>query len=193
MAKGSSYERDVCKQLSLWFSCGTRDDLFWRSSNSGGRATMRAKRGKRTMQGHGDIAATDPMGAPLLELLTIELKRGYSSHSFADLLDTLPHRKPRLVAQFIAQAMRSAHEAGTPGWMLVHRRDQKAAMAFVSSNVCAALRAQGALNALQAGFLRGRVRLNGDSVAFAVFQLADFLASVPPGAVRKALAQLKSP
>lgn len=154
---------------------------------------MRAKQGKRTGQGHGDIAATDPMGAPLLELLTIELKRGYSSHSLADLLDTLPHHKPRLVAQFVAQAMRAAHEAGTPGWMLVHRRDQKAAMAFVSGNVCSVLRGLGALRTFTTGFLRGQVRVNGETVGVCVLPLAAFLVSVSPEQVREALQALRKP
>lgn len=131
MAKGSSFERIICKQLSMWWSNGTRDDIFWRSSNSGGRATMRGKKGKSTFGHCGDIAATDPIGQSLLNKVTIELKRGYSKRSCADLLDQLPNRKPTEFEEFIIQAQDAAARAHTPFWMLVQRRDGKKAVVFV--------------------------------------------------------------
>jgi hypothetical protein len=48
MAKGSSFEREIAKLLSLWWSEGMRDDVFYRSHASGGRFTMRRKSGKDT-------------------------------------------------------------------------------------------------------------------------------------------------
>ena len=80
--KGSGFEREVAKALSLWWTEGSRDDVFWRSSNSGGRATARRKRGQRTAGQHGDIAATDPVGEPFLKVVTIELKAGYGRGSW---------------------------------------------------------------------------------------------------------------
>src|SRR5262245_2386383 len=47
-AKGSKFERDLCRQLSLWWSDGKRDDVFWRASQSGGRAKFRGRRGLQT-------------------------------------------------------------------------------------------------------------------------------------------------
>ena len=41
--KGGAWEREFSKYLSLWITEGERDDVFWRSSQSGGRATQRAK------------------------------------------------------------------------------------------------------------------------------------------------------
>ena len=41
--KGSSFERLVCKRMSMWLSKGERDDLFWRSAMSGGRATVQLR------------------------------------------------------------------------------------------------------------------------------------------------------
>jgi hypothetical protein len=57
--KGSSFEREFCKTISLWLSNKNRDDLFWRTSNSGGRYTIRKKSGKETDNQEGDITATD--------------------------------------------------------------------------------------------------------------------------------------
>ncbi|MCL2347114.1 MAG: hypothetical protein FWC50_02515, partial [Planctomycetaceae bacterium] len=56
-----------------------RDDLFWRSSSSGGRATQRTKQGKRTANSAGDIAAMDADAQELLKIFTFELKVGYSN------------------------------------------------------------------------------------------------------------------
>lgn len=129
MSKGSAYEREVCKLLSRWWTDGERDDIFWRSSNSGGRATVRKRQGKGTHGSYGDVAATDPIGEPLLKLFTIELKRGYSDCSVLDLVDALPGTKLQIAA-FIEQAATAAENAGTPYWLLVHRRNRRLPLAI---------------------------------------------------------------
>lgn len=88
--KGSQFEREIPILLSLWWSHGNRDDIFWRR-DSGARAKYRSRAGKHTFGAHGDIIAADPIGVPLTNLLTIELKRGYGKWSFLDVLD-----RPRL-------------------------------------------------------------------------------------------------
>jgi hypothetical protein len=72
--KGSSFEREICKKLSLWISDGKSDDLFWRSAMSGGRATVRTKKGRTTASGHGDITAVTPEGNVLTDHFVIECK-----------------------------------------------------------------------------------------------------------------------
>lgn len=74
-AKGSAFERDICKQLSLWVSGGKREDCFWRSAMSGGRATVHLKRGANLAQHAGDITATHSMGERLTKLWFVECKR----------------------------------------------------------------------------------------------------------------------
>src|ERR1035437_240331 len=72
--KGSSFERVVCSKLSLWMSRGMRSDYFWRASMSGGRATLRFKKGLIVRSQHGDIAAVQPEGDPLTRRFFIECK-----------------------------------------------------------------------------------------------------------------------
>lgn len=72
--KGASFERLVCTQLSLWISQNKRDDLFWRSSMSGGRATVQFKKGGQNRTQCGDITAIHPDGNPLTELCLISCK-----------------------------------------------------------------------------------------------------------------------
>jgi len=133
MGKGSSFERKICKRLSKWWTDGKRDDIFWRSSQSGGRATQRAKKGQRTFGSYGDITAVDPVGQPLMRMFTIELKRGRSHGSPGDLLDPLPPKgkKPPPFEAALLQAMRGREESGSVGWMLICQRDRRVAMVYL--------------------------------------------------------------
>jgi hypothetical protein len=78
MAKGGNFENEVCKQLSLAYSKGTRDDLFARTDGSGGKATRRRKKGLETANATGDIGIADVIGKPLIDSWGIECKAGYS-------------------------------------------------------------------------------------------------------------------
>src|SRR4029077_9069799 len=71
--KGSSFERVICKQLSLWVSHGKREDLFWRSAMSGGRATVAQKKGQHVHQA-GDITSVHRDGHALTAEVYIECK-----------------------------------------------------------------------------------------------------------------------
>ena len=78
MAKGDQWERDLSKWMSLWWTEGDRDDVIWRVRASGSRATSRAKKGKATAGGAGDLYATDPVAQPLFDYWLAEAKRGYA-------------------------------------------------------------------------------------------------------------------
>jgi len=77
MGKGGDYEREVCKQLSLWWTYHKRDDIFWRTAGSGARATTRMKKLMETHDSAGDVMALDPIGKPLTAQVLIEIKRGF--------------------------------------------------------------------------------------------------------------------
>ena len=74
--KGSAFERKVCRQLSHWLSNGKRDDLFWRSAMSGGRATLGLKKGIVRVTQAGDVTAIDGrgLGAQFLKRFVVECK-----------------------------------------------------------------------------------------------------------------------
>lgn len=72
--KGSSFERIICHELSMWISRGEHDDLFWRSSMSGGRATVMFKKGGTNRSQCGDITAIHPDGNPLVDKFLISCK-----------------------------------------------------------------------------------------------------------------------
>jgi len=71
--KGSSFERQICKELSLWWSDGEDPDVFWRSPGSGSWA-----RGKGSeAPGWGDVVALKPEGELFTSHVVVEIKRGY--------------------------------------------------------------------------------------------------------------------
>jgi hypothetical protein len=140
MAKGSAFERRFCKQLSLWWSKGQHDDLFWRTAGSGARATVRGRKGKRTKGHCGDICATDEAGKPLLDLVTLELKRGYNRATLVDLLDKPAGGAEQCWEAWISQALESAQYAATKWWMIVAKRDQRGVMVCIPAGLFQQLR-----------------------------------------------------
>lgn len=123
--KGNPFEREICKELSSWWTGGKRDDIFWRSATSGARATVRFRKGKRTAGGCGDICALDPIGEPLLDVMTIEVKRGYSRHTIFDLIDRRPSAAAQMWEKWIEQAERESRESGSFAWAIISRRDMR--------------------------------------------------------------------
>ncbi len=73
-AKGSSFERKICKLLSLWISDGASQDCFWRSALSGGRSTIGLKKGIALPRQAGDITSVSPEGHALTDHFFLELK-----------------------------------------------------------------------------------------------------------------------
>lgn len=128
--KGSSFEREICKSLSLWFSEGASDAIFWRSSQSGGRAKTRSKSGKKTFGSYGDIAAIHPSGLALTQTAILECKRGYKQWSPFDVLDAKPRGRSTQVARqtfelFVIQMNEDKEISGIPYSMLLYRRDTR--------------------------------------------------------------------
>lgn len=128
--KGGSFERKLCKELSKWWTLGKRDDVFRRSATSGGRATVRAKKGKGTFGQYGDVSIADPIGQPLLDLVTIELKTGYPGQSPFDMIDIVGTQNPKY-KQFFEQCQREKNQSQVPFWILIARRKQKDIMIYL--------------------------------------------------------------
>jgi len=127
MAKGSSFERKICKQLSVWWSKGTRDDIFWRTAGSGAMATTRGKKNKQTFGQYGDIQAVDPIGQPLIDYICFELKRGYNKAFISNILDAGEKAAKQEFQKFIEQAQKSRRAAKAQHWVIIHQRDRREA------------------------------------------------------------------
>lgn len=103
-AKGGTFERLVCKLLSLWITAGKDPDAFWRSASSGGRSTLAVKKGGKAKQYQSsDIAPVSPTAYPLVNLFTVECK-----HYRTLQLDLLAFGVNSKIRQFWQQAVRDA-------------------------------------------------------------------------------------
>lgn len=138
-SKGSRFEREFCKKLSIWWSDGEADDLFWRTSQSGGRATTRRKKGKTTRGHAGDICATDEVGAPLLKFLCFELKRGYNRHTLHDLIDKPAGAAEQEIEKWVVQARAARTLSGAKYWVVVTQRDRREPLLVVPSGLLSLL------------------------------------------------------
>lgn len=111
--KGSDFERQICKALSLWVSNGKSIDLYWRSAMSGGRATV--KRGQ--VRQAGDITAVAPEGHVLTDVFFIECK-AYKTLT----LDCFIKWKGTLI-DFWDVAVNEAHKYGKIPMLIVKRNN----------------------------------------------------------------------
>ncbi len=153
MAKGSNFERDICKQLSLWWSYGKFDDIFWRTSGSGARATVRSKKGQATFGQYGDVQATDPQGQYLIDICTIEIKRGYSKSTFADLIEKSESAAEQTYEKFLNQVIIDSKKADSFAWMLIVKRDRKEAIIFIPLHFYKVLRGFGSSKSIPCSIL----------------------------------------
>lgn len=166
--KGSSFERDICKQLDSWWTGNDLDAVFWRSTQSGGRATTRAAKGQNTHGSHGDIAAIHPSGEPLIDAFTIELKRGYTKHHTAELFDLSDYHRekqhPKQFERFLLQARMSCELAGSVSWMLIHKRDGRQVMCYFPYWIFQFLKKHSSFGTTPIPLMRLKVKLKGDQV-----------------------------
>lgn len=181
--KGSNYERELCKRLSLWWTAGKHDDIFWRATTSGARATSRRRKGKRTAGNYGDIAVEDPIGAPLLDLFTIEIKRGYSKYTLGDLIDRQKFSAQQKFEEWIQQAYESWIDSGAFSWLLIHKRDGREDYVLLPYHVYEALEVEFRPYI----FLRVNVRFTDDVKLMEIVgtSLKEFLKRVSPAHIRK--------
>lgn len=132
MAKGSRFEREIAKQLSLWWTHGSRDDIFWRTSQSGGRATIRRRKGKSTANQDGDLCAIDPCGQPLMDKVTIELKVGYNAWTIKEIIDSPTREKATILEKFFQQCERESENQKHDSWWLITRQDRRRTLLFIN-------------------------------------------------------------
>lgn len=184
--KGSSFERSICHTISMWWSKGEYEDGFWRTASSGGRATIRGRKGKSTTNHHGDICATREEAIPFLSLVTLELKRGFSSSSIMDLLDKPKESILQTHEKWFVQAMQSHKLAGSFSWMVIAKRDKRKPLVFLPSDLTYKFHA---LEQEIEPDLNIRTRIkdeeHDDFLCVDVMTLDHFLERVSPDAIRE--------
>jgi len=122
-SKGGEFEREFSKIFSKYVSNGKRTDIFWRTAQSGGRATQRAKQNLKTEGAYGDITCLDSTYSFVTEACCFELKRGYNNTNFQDMVDGTK-KEPEL-KKFWTQCERDRELGGRLFSIVVTKRDRK--------------------------------------------------------------------
>lgn len=188
--KGSQWEREFCKTISLWWTHGRRNDAFWRSHASGARATTRQKAGQDTRGQYGDVSACDPSGVALIDLITFELKKGYPKANLSDLVDRPDTNKPQIWEDWIDDAMRDAENSGSYTWAIVLSRTRREPLIVFPHELVMELHGIGALKAQPCPyitittFLR-RKKAKNQRIRIAGMLLSHFLTAVSTDHVRE--------
>lgn len=123
--KGSSFERLICKKLSLWFTENERDDVFFRSASSGAMATQRFKKGKNTSGQQGDITSTDSEGIKLIKKFNFELK-SYKDFS----LDFLVYKNKSLIHAWWEQCTGDSERENKRPLLIIKKNNKKEIIIF---------------------------------------------------------------
>lgn len=177
--KGSSFERQTAKKLSLWWSKGERDDIFWRSQSSGARATQRKKQGKETANQDGDLTATDVDGFPLIDLLSIELKRGYPDFTIEGLINK-PNMKKSVFEKFVHQCQQEIANSDRMWWLVV-KQDRREEILIFPRSFYEFLRSKREMSWKVSDFLE----LNYKNEKYVVIRFNEFLSNIEPDIFRE--------
>lgn len=116
MGKGSSWERDVCKDLSKWIQGTEKPYLLWRQAGSGGVWTRTD--GLAGEEFTGDIKSVHDKGKWLTDKWSIECKNGYKEASFDKFLK---NNKSDPIKEFWVQCTRDAIQSNKQP-LLIYRK-----------------------------------------------------------------------
>lgn len=189
--KGTPFEREICRRLSMWWSQddpnGVTDSVFWRTSQSGGWATTRAKAGKKGSLQCSDLHAIDPAGDPLIKLALIELKKGYMGDTIHDLLDRPERYAKQQYEEWIAKAEEDRQRAGSYYWMLIHMRDRREPLVWMPAGLIDAL--SDAAFELDASIEWSALIYLPSGIHIGGMPLSRFFTCITPSIVREVLAR----
>ncbi len=190
--KGNSFERQICKQLSLWWSHGKDEDVFWRTASSGAMANVRSKKCKKSFGQYGDVQAINPIGQPLIDLFTIELKRGYSKSTFADLMEPSTHTNPKpcQYEKFNLQVLADYQRSDSISWLLIVKRDRRKAIILMPNIIHRELKKQGIRLRVPYFYLYYMLKNHGKIYIFGC-TLDNFLIKVKPRHIKKLVEKFK--
>ena len=128
--KGSSFERLISKKISLWYSNGEKDDLFYRTSNSGGRFTVRINKGKETSGQHGDVCSYSSESELFSKNILIECKH----YKDADLWSLFTESKGDNIFNWWKEAVKESVDSKTEP-MLVVRQNNRPILLLTSTRL----------------------------------------------------------
>lgn len=130
-AKGSLFEREVGKNLSLWLTDGEQSNIFSRNVLSGGSFTITAKTGIETPNIPGDLMAASPLAFEFLSMFSIECKHRADVSVDVFLRDT---KGTSFLSKTIKHTKEQA-ELHNLSWMVIAKQNRCDTMVFMDHNI----------------------------------------------------------
>ena len=130
-AKGSAWERESGKALSLWLTKGAMPDIFSRNVLSGGAFTAAQGRGKESNRMAGDLMAAHPAAFRFLANYIVECKHLASLGLEAFLFDT---ERSSPLSRIIMYARGQARQTGLH-YMLIAKQNRREAFVIVDGSI----------------------------------------------------------
>jgi hypothetical protein len=121
----------------------------------------------------------------LIDLLTIELKRGYNGFTMGNLLDESKAAAKRILEAWIGQACKSHRQAGSLSWLLVHRRDRRIGIVYMPVKLFRMLCVSGCLLETAVPSMTMSVRIKGKQHQIFCVRLSDFFRLVEPKDIKE--------
>lgn len=166
-AKGSAFERKVCKTLSLWLSGGQYERLFNRNVLSGGSFTVATQKGRDETGQPGDLAAAHPLAYQFLQHFLIECKHKKSLNLTSYLHD---YSGASFLAKTFALARKQAGHRREP--LIIAAENHRPALLLMRAGV-----GQAAIRTAPVGKLHYHLVHNETIMMLA---LQEFIDHVPP-------------
>ena len=177
--KGGAFENEICKDLSRWWTDGKRDDVFRRTSSSGGFATIRKKSGKTTAFQHGDITFQDDIGKPFIERYNIECKSGYATQNKWDILDLLDSKQKVTTLEKLWNQCLNDSDVSNRVPMLIFRRNGRGKCVVINFKEMGIL--QECSGTFPPEYIKFYFKYNP---AIFIMKLSDFLNHVTPAVLK---------
>jgi len=129
--KGSAWERECGKLISLWLTHGERGDIMSRNVLSGGSFTSAENAGKLSSRMPGDIMAANPLAFRFLSRFSVECKHLKDIGLLQYMLDP---RQQNPLAIIIALARRQA-KAIECEFMVIAKQNRHDAIVIIDGTV----------------------------------------------------------
>lgn len=191
--KGGGFERKMCKRLSLWYSHGERDDIFWRTAGSGARATCRMKQGLMTADSAGDMCAIHESAKRLTAKSIWEFKRGYTSKkgttgsiNIISIVDKLTAEKDPILVNWFIKLKKEMRQHGRKYGFIIFQRDRKNACIAITNKTFNYLRARNKRKYFFPSF-GPVVSILCYKIEFSIMDLEDFLEWCEPETISRTI------
>lgn len=170
--KGGTFERDVCKYLSIWLKGKEKPYQYWRMPGSGALCTISEDNKNLS----GDIRALTEDASFLTREFSIECKTGYPSTTFWQHYRDI---KTFHIRSFWQQCVGDAKKSGKSP-MLIYRKKGKKPIVGLDVNKAQVSYSLNALNSMIIVFKK-----EYDLPWLQTFDMEEFFSTMSPGEMKK--------